>query len=200
MNFLQNHFKRMFCALLLLAACFSAPALADTNLLDGDTTLEENNLAENDSLPDSTNASHASSAQLEPEKTTAASAQPAIQFEPISTNTTASMVRVLGMLAVVLGLFLGGVWLFRNWQRLTIQRGNAPKLNVLETRSLGGRHAIFVVGYENERFLIASSPAGINMLTHLHPGEETRTASVHPIAAQPSFAVTLAQMLKGKRS
>jgi flagellar biogenesis protein FliO len=109
------------------------------------------------------------------------------------------MGRVLFMLALVLGIFLGGVWLFRNWQRFTIHRGHAPKLNVLETRSLGGRHAIYVVGYENERFLISSSPAGINMLTHLQPGDET-SSEAKPVIAQPTFAVTLAQMLKGKQS
>src|SRR5580658_4760025 len=62
-------------------------------------------------------------------------------------STGASFLRVMGALALVIGLFLGGVWLFKNWQRLAVQRGRAPKLNILETRSLGGRHAIFVVGY-----------------------------------------------------
>ena len=38
-------------------------------------------------------------------------------------------------------------------------------MNVLETRSLGGRQAIYVIGYEQERFLIASSPAGVNFLS-----------------------------------
>lgn len=114
-------------------------------------------------------------------------------------NVGAALLRVTGMLALVLALFLGGVWLFRNWQRLTLPRGQAPKLNILETRSLGGRHAIFVVGYEQERFLIASSPAGINMLTHLHSAEETATDTSQepPTPPPPSFGETLAQMLRG---
>ncbi len=114
-------------------------------------------------------------------------------------NPLASLGRVMFMLAVVLGLFLGGVWLFRNWQRLTIHRGQAPKLNVLETRSLGGRHALFVVGYEHERFLISSSPAGINMLTHLQPAEET-AGNEKPGAPLPNFAQALAEKLTGKKS
>jgi len=114
-----------------------------------------------------------------------------------SPNVAGSLVRVMGMLALVLALFLGGVWLFRNWQRLTMPRGQSPKLNILETRSLGGRHALFVVGYEHERFLIASSPVGINMLTHLHSAEETSGETQKPAAPQPSFGETLAQMLKG---
>jgi len=42
-----------------------------------------------------------------------------------------SILRVMGALALVIGLFLGGVWFFKNWQRLTVQRGRAPKLSVL---------------------------------------------------------------------
>lgn len=115
-------------------------------------------------------------------------------------DMTGSMIRVFGALALVLAIFLGGVWLFRNWQRFTIHRGNAPKLNIVESRSLGGRHALYVVGYENERFLISSSPTGINMLTHLRSAEETPVSPTteKPVAPQATFAQTLAQMLKGK--
>ncbi|HEX9047158.1 MAG TPA: hypothetical protein VF988_09045, partial [Verrucomicrobiae bacterium] len=56
-----------------------------------------------------------------------------------------SLLRVTGALALVLGLFLGGVWFFKNWQRLAVQRGRQPKLNIHETRSLGTRQAVFVV-------------------------------------------------------
>ncbi|HLP78114.1 MAG TPA: flagellar biosynthetic protein FliO [Candidatus Paceibacterota bacterium] len=115
-------------------------------------------------------------------------------------DVTGSVLNVFGALAIVLAVFLGGVWLFRNWQRLTIHRGRAPKLNVLESKSLGGRHAIYVVGYENERFLISSSPTGINMLTHLQPADETEVSNEpnKPSAPQANFAATLTQMLKGK--
>jgi flagellar biogenesis protein FliO len=109
-----------------------------------------------------------------------------------------SFIRVIGALALVIGLFLGGVWLVRNWQRVGGHRGRAPKLSVLETRSLGGRHAIYVVGYERERFLIASSPGGVNLLSHL--ATATEDGSVGPITGSPapSFAQALTQVLKGK--
>ena len=109
-----------------------------------------------------------------------------------------SVFRVFGALALVVGLFLGGVWLFRNWQRLTLRRGRVPKLNVLETRGLGGRHALYVVGYEEERFLIASSPGGVNLLSHLPSAAEPEPpppAAGNPV---PSFPRTLARMLQGK--
>jgi flagellar biogenesis protein FliO len=110
-----------------------------------------------------------------------------------------SVLRVMGALALVLGLFLGGVWVFRNWQRLTIQRGRTAQLNVIETRSLGGKHALYVIGYEQERFLLASSPAGVNLLSHLPSAEEKDApAEAKTTAHAPSFAQALAQVLKGK--
>jgi flagellar biogenesis protein FliO len=123
-------------------------------------------------------------------------------FAPLITASSPgaglSFVRVLGALVLVIGLFLGGVWLFKNWQRLAVQRGRAPKLNILETRSLGSRHAVFVVGYECERFLIASSPAGVNLLSHLPAAVETETAATETNPPAPSFAQALAQVLKRK--
>ena len=112
-----------------------------------------------------------------------------------------SVLRVFGALALVIGLFFCGVWMFKNWQRFAVQRGRAPKLNVLETRSLGGRHSIFVVGYEQERFLIASSPGSVSLLSHLPPAAaetETSGPGSDKAAPAPSFAQALAQMLKGK--
>jgi flagellar biogenesis protein FliO len=114
-----------------------------------------------------------------------------------------SVLRVFGALALVIGVFFGGVWMFKNWQRFAVQRGRAPKLNVLETRSLGGRHSIFVVGYEQERFLIASSPGGVNLLSHLPAATAESEASgpaagADKVSQAPTFAQALAKMLKGK--
>jgi flagellar biogenesis protein FliO len=110
-----------------------------------------------------------------------------------------SIIRVIGALALVLGIFFGGAWLYRNWQRLTIQRGRAPKLNLIETRPLGGKHALYVIGYDHERFLLASSPTGVNLLTHLPTAVETDAPSDSAAtAAPPSFAQALTKVLKGK--
>lgn len=109
----------------------------------------------------------------------------------------AALVRVLGALALVIALFLGGVWLFRNWQRLAHRTGQPPRLNVVEVRSLGGRHALYVIGYEQERFLISSTPAGINLLTHLPAAEPATPGAEQSPAAPPSFAQALSQVLKG---
>jgi len=109
-----------------------------------------------------------------------------------------SILRVMGALALVLGIFFGGVWLYRNWQRLTIQRGRAPKLNVVETRPLGGKHALYVIGYDQERFLVSASPTGVSLLTHLPTAEKDSTETTDTTPAPPSFAQALTKVLKGK--
>jgi flagellar biogenesis protein FliO len=117
---------------------------------------------------------------------------------PTLPDASVSFIRVIGALALVIGLFLGGVWFFKNWQRLAVHRGRAPKLNVLETRSLGGRQAIYVVGYNQERFLIASSPSGVNLLSHLPSATEGEADTNPKGSPAPSFAQALTQVLKGK--
>ena len=107
-----------------------------------------------------------------------------------------SIIRVLGALALVIGIFLAGVWLFRNWQRLALQRGHAPKLNVIETRPLGGRQALYVVGYEQGRFLIASTPSGVSLLSHLPDALADEDPA--PGKSSPAFAQALARVLKGR--
>ena len=109
-----------------------------------------------------------------------------------------SLLRVAGSLAIVLGIFLGGVWLYKNWQRLAIQRGRAPKLNVLETRPLGARQSLFVVAYEQQRFLVATSPAGVNLVSHLPDAEAAPAETNEPTSGPMPFAQALQRVLKGK--
>jgi flagellar protein FliO/FliZ len=109
-----------------------------------------------------------------------------------------SLLRVSGALALVLGLFLGGVWLFKNWQRLSLRSGQKPKLSVLETRSLAARQSICVVGYDRQRFLIAASPTGINLLSHLPDAESGEPEATEKTVAPAPFAQALMQVLKRK--
>ena len=111
-------------------------------------------------------------------------------------DMAASVLRMAGALGLVIALFLGAVWLFKNWRRLGFHRGPAPKLNVLEVKSLGQRHAIYVVGYEQQRLLLASSPAGIALLSHLPEAAEEMAAPVTRL----SFADAFQQVLARKQS
>ena len=108
----------------------------------------------------------------------------------------ASVVRVFGALILVVGIFLAGVWLFKNWQRFTVQKGRGPKLNVLEVRSLGQRQSLYVVGYEQQRMLLAASPAGITWLSHLPVAEDAEAAA--PVT-KFNFAAGFQQVLTRKQ-
>ncbi|MEK7675867.1 MAG: flagellar biosynthetic protein FliO [Verrucomicrobiota bacterium] len=105
-----------------------------------------------------------------------------------------SLLRVGGAFALVLALFFGGVWCFRNWQRMTRSRGRVPKLNVLRVKALGARQALYVVGYEQQRLLLASSPQGITLVSHL-----PAAASGEPAPAVISFSEAMHQAL-GRKS
>jgi flagellar biogenesis protein FliO len=109
-----------------------------------------------------------------------------------------SLVRVIGSLALVLGLFLAGAWVFKNWRRISLPNSKLPKLNIFETRSLGARQSIFVVGYEKQRFLVAASPAGVNLITHLPDAAEEETSAAEKTSGAMPFAQALAQVLKKK--
>ncbi len=111
-------------------------------------------------------------------------------------DTGASVIRVFGALILVVGIFLGGVWLFKNWQRFTVQKGGGPRLNVLEVRSLGQRQSLYVVGYQQQRMLLASSPAGITLVSHLPATDEAEAAA--PVTKM-SFAEAFQQVVARKQ-
>ncbi len=125
-----------------------------------------------------------------------------------STNTLAlhtnlpevgvSAIRALAALAIVLALFFGGIWLFRNGQRLAWRKNGTPRLAVLESRSLGNRYALYVVGYEQQRLLIGSSPAGLSLLSQLPAAAAEANLEPSTPAEPASFAQCLQQVLRRK--
>ena len=105
----------------------------------------------------------------------------------------ASVLRMGGALILVIAIFLGGVWLIKNWQRLAVRKGGSPKLNVIEVKSLGQRQAIYVVGYQQQRMLLASSPAGITLLSHLPEADDVQTEPVRTLSFGEAFQQVLAR-------
>jgi flagellar protein FliO/FliZ len=94
-----------------------------------------------------------------------------VTLKPVAApSATASLFRMFGSLLFVVAIFFAGAWLFRNMHRLRGQAGPARKLQVLEARSLGVRQSIYVVGFEQQRMLIGSTPQGLTLLTHLPDG------------------------------
>src|SRR5688572_15666730 len=106
-----------------------------------------------------------------------------------------SILRMIGGLCLVLSLLFAGVWAYRNSARFAPGR-RETKLKILETRSLGHRHSIFVVAYDQQRLLLSTSPNGVSMLTHLPEASVEETTAIEPASAPlPNFSTALLQAL-----
>jgi flagellar biogenesis protein FliO len=117
-------------------------------------------------------------------------------ISPALPEASFSVLRVFGALVLVLGLFLAGVWLFKNWQRMTLHRGRPSQLQIIEMKSLGGKHALYVVGYQQQRLLLASSPSGVALVSHL-PTEDSVSATI-PAVTGENFVQVLQQAVQAK--
>lgn len=110
-----------------------------------------------------------------------------------------SVLRMIGALCLVFALLFGGVWAFKNSSRFAAARGGAAKLKILESRSLGHRHSIFVVGYDNQRLLLSTSPTGVTMLTHLPEPTAEEIEAAANAEPTPSFSNAFLQALSSVR-
>jgi flagellar biogenesis protein FliO len=110
-----------------------------------------------------------------------------------------SVLRMIGALCLVFSLLFAGVWTYRNSARSTPGRGRANKLRVLESRALGHRHSVFVVGYENQRILLSTSPTGVTMLTHLPEASAAEVEAESMAEPAPNFSITFLQALTAGR-
>jgi flagellar biogenesis protein FliO len=125
-----------------------------------------------------------------------------LAFNPDLPNLGASAVHAAGAFALVLAIFFGGVWLFRNGQKLKWRKLGSPRLAIIEARSLGNRYALFLVGCDQTRLLIGSSPAGLTLLTQLPseaPPEPSPQAAPAADALPKSspFTACLQKVLRG---
>ena len=122
-------------------------------------------------------------------------------IEPEPVSLTEVMVRIIGALMIVMAVLLGGAWWFRKSRLFGLVPAQSSHLSVIETRSLGSRHALHVVEYGSKRFLIADSPAGTNYLTDLEKLEEDATEELDEVAEKfspGSFAGKLKTLLERK--
>jgi flagellar protein FliO/FliZ len=102
--------------------------------------------------------------------TAAFGADPA-PLQPLpSSSFGAALIRMLGSLAIVVAIFFAGAWLFRNLHRFRAQNAPQRRLQVFEARSLGARQTLYVVGFDQQRMLIGSSPQGLTLIAHLPGG------------------------------
>lgn len=80
------------------------------------------------------------------------------------------MLRMVGALLVVFAVFLAAVWFFKRSRFFTIYQGTTPQLRILETKALGYRNSLIVVGYHHRRFLLAVSPSAVSVVSVLPDG------------------------------
>jgi flagellar biogenesis protein FliO len=100
------------------------------------------------------------------------------------------VLRLIGALLLVISVLLCGVWFFKRSRFFSLYQGGPAQLKVLESRSLGYRNTLFVVGYAQHRFLLAASTTGVNLVSLLPDA-----APAEPAAIQGrSFAEQLGAM------
>jgi flagellar biogenesis protein FliO len=83
----------------------------------------------------------------------------------------ASGLRTFGSLVLVLGLAGVSLWALKKYGRGRVPGSGGGKLRVEETLALGDRRFVSILDAEGERFLIALTPQGIQLLSKLDPGD-----------------------------
>ena len=107
--------------------------------------------------------------------------------------------RILGALLAVLALLLGGAYWFRKSRLFGLVPVSESNLKIVETKTLASRHALHVIEYGEQKFLIADSPAGTNFLTNLEGGVEAELPNEEPDEPAPgSFAEKLKNFIQRK--
>jgi flagellar biosynthetic protein FliO len=112
-----------------------------------------------------------------------------------------SLIRLLGAFALVIALLLGGLWLARNGFRFGSRQQKQRDLKILEVRMLGQKQSLMVVGYQDQRLLLGSSPTGVNFITRLPDltSEEQKALEAAEATPAPSFSQALQHAL-GQRA
>ncbi len=95
-----------------------------------------------------------------------------------------SGLRVFGSLVLVLGLAGASLWALKRYGRGRIPGGGGGKLRVEETLALGDRRFVSILDVEGERFLIALTPQGINLVSRLDPGDRGEPATFEDALAR----------------
>ncbi|MSR42847.1 MAG: hypothetical protein EXS19_02280 [Pedosphaera sp.] len=106
-------------------------------------------------------------------------------------------IRTMGALLIVIALVLAAAWAFRRSKLFGLVKSGTGHLRVLESKSLGARHTLHVVEYGEQRFLIADTPAGTNLIAPVNAPAAAAMAESAP--APGTFAEKLRALLDGKK-
>lgn len=116
--------------------------------------------------------------------------------QPSPTDFSEMAIRLFGALLLVVGLFLGGAWLFKRTKLFNTVSAREANLQVVESKSLGSRHSLHVVTYGRQRFLISDTPAGTEFLANLDEPPAEPKAEDPP--SEGSFVAKLKQAIEGQ--
>lgn len=116
---------------------------------------------------------------------------------PSSESLGGVFIRMLGAMVIVLALVLGAAWAFRRSRLFRLVGANSNHLRVLESKSIGARHTLHVVEYGEQRFLIADTPTGTNLIAPV--STPTGTALAESAPPPGTFAEKLRALLDGKK-
>jgi flagellar biogenesis protein FliO len=110
-----------------------------------------------------------------------------------------AVLSMFGSLAVVIGLFLGLVWLLRRGSPKSIRLLSSDVVELLGRSPLAGRQQMHVIRFGNRLLLVAISPDGAETLAEISdPPEVERLAGLcqqtHPASATQAFRQIFGQL------
>jgi flagellar biogenesis protein FliO len=88
-------------------------------------------------------------------------------FQQASGDPLKALIQVIGALVLVVAIVLVGAWFFKRSRLFAFYQGGPAQLKILESRSLGYRNSLLVVGYCQHRFLVAVTTSGVSLLSPL---------------------------------
>jgi flagellar protein FliO/FliZ len=77
------------------------------------------------------------------------------------------ILRMFGGMLLVLAVMFAAVWALKRWRFLPGANGGKAHLKLVESKTIGARQSIMVVGYDEKRFLVATTSQGVSLLTNL---------------------------------
>ncbi len=116
---------------------------------------------------------------------------------PSSESLGGVFIRMMGALVIVFALVLAAAWAFRRSRLFGLVGTGSNHLRVLESKTIGARHTLHVVAYGEQRFLIADTPAGTNLIAPVNAPSGSAATEAAP--ASGTFAEKLRTLIDGKK-
>lgn len=104
------------------------------------------------------------------------------QLSPSSGDFLERSIQMMGAFIFVVSIFVLGAWLFKRSRFFNLYKGGSAQLQVLESRSLGYRNSLWVVGYDRQRYLLATSANGVSLVSALPDALPAAAANTEPSA------------------